>query len=202
VDALVEHGPVKVLATSVNDDDKTDEVTVEIDVEKVWGIALDLSTEVPVYDGTYLDLLVNLTNTGNAPDSYYVEVMNVEAIEDEGWEVGLRSETSQHTAGSIVGLEVPANSTSSFGLRLIPARKLTTLTVIVFAHSLDNRGNDAIFYIEVESPTTEVLGENMFAEGPNAHTEPLEDYVSYLLVGVMVATLVVAMAYVRRRRKR
>jgi hypothetical protein len=202
VDALMEHGPVKVMVTSVNDVDQTDEVTVEIDIQRVWGIALETSTVVPVYDGTYLDLFVNLTNTGNAPDSYYVEVMNVEAIEAEGWEVGLRNETSQHTAASIVGLEVPANSTSTFGLRLIPARKLFTQTVIIFAHSHDNRGNDAIIYIEVESPTAKVVGENMFAEGPNAHTEPLEDYVSYLLVGLIVATLVVAMAYVRRRRKK
>ena len=132
----------------------------------------------------------------------YVEVMNVEAIEDEGWEVGLRNETSHHTAASIVGLEVGANSTSTFGLRLIPARKMLNQTVIMYAYSHDNRGNDAIIYVEVASPTAEVVGENMFAEGPNAHTEPLEDYVSYLLVGVVVATLVVALAYMRRRRKK
>ncbi|MCK4367169.1 MAG: carboxypeptidase regulatory-like domain-containing protein [Thermoplasmata archaeon] len=202
VDALVEHGPLKILATSVNDADKTDEVTVEIDIEQVWGIALEVSSAVPVYDGTYLDIFVNLTNSGNDLDSYYVEIMNVEAIENEGWEVGLKNETSHQTAASLVDFEVAANSTSTFGLRLIPARKLLNQTVVIIAHSHDNRGNDAIIYVEVASPTTEVIGENMFAEGPNAHTEPLEDYVSYLLVGVIVAALVVAFAFVRRRRKR
>ena len=201
-DALVEHGPVKILATSANDADKTDEVTVEIEIKQFWGIALEVSSDVPVYDGTYLDILVNLTNSGNGPDSYFIEITNVQPIEDEGWEVGVRNETSQHTAASLIGFEVPANSTSTFGLRLIPARKLLNQTVSITAHSHDNWGNDENIDIEVASPTTQVVGENMFAEGPNAHTEPLEDYVSYLLVGVIVAALVVAFAYMRRRRRK
>jgi len=201
-DALVEHGPVKILAISANDADKTDEVTVEIEIKQFWGIALEVSSDVPVYDGTYLDILVNLTNSGNGPDSYFIEITNVQQIENEGWEVGLRNETSQHTAASLVGFEVSANSTSTFGLRLIPARKLLNQTVSITAHSHDNWGNDENIDIEVASPTAQVVGENMFAEGPNAHTEPVEDYVSYLLVGVIVAALVVALAYVRRRRRR
>ncbi len=201
-DALVEHGPVKILATSADDADKTDEVTVEIEIKQFWGIALEISSDVPIYDGTYLDILVNLTNSGNSPDSYFIEITNVQQIENEGWEVGVRNETSQHTAASLIGFEVPANSTSTFGLRLIPARKLLNQTVSITAHSHDNWGNDENIDIEVASPTTQVVGENMFAEGPNAHTEPLEDYVSYLLVGVIVAVLVVALAYVRRRRRK
>lgn len=201
-DALIEHGPVKILATSANDPDKTDEVTVEIEIKQFWGIALEVSSDVPIYDGTYLDILVNLTNSGNGPDSYFIEITNVQQIENEGWEVGLRNETSQHTAASLIGFEVPANSTSTFGLRLIPARKLLNQTVSITAHSHDNWGNDEYIDIEVASPTAQVVGENMFAEGPNAHTEPLEDYVSYLLVGVIVAVLVVALAYVRRRRRK
>jgi len=102
----------------------------------------------------------------------------------------------------LIGFQVPANSTSTFGLRLIPARKLLNQTVSITAHSHDNWGNDENIEIEVASPTTQVVGENMFAEGPNAHTEPIEDYVSYLLVGVIVAVLVVALAYVRRRRRK
>lgn len=201
-DALVEHDPVKLMATSLNDPDKTHEITVEIDIAQRFGIEMSMSAEVPVYDGVYLDIFVNLTNTGNGPDSFYIEITNLADVESEGWEVGLRNYSSHHTAGHLVGFEVPANSTSTFGIRLIPARKLLNQTVDLYAYSHEDRGNDIVYYVEVASPTAQVVGEHMFAEGSNTHNDPLEDYVSYLGVGVIVAGLVAAVTYMRRRRKR
>ncbi|MFQ5910444.1 MAG: hypothetical protein ACE5IJ_06960, partial [Thermoplasmata archaeon] len=201
VDALVDHAPVKILATSVNDQNANDEVIVEIEIQRVWGIELWVSGDTPSFDGTYLDLFVNLTNSGNGADSYYIEIINLGDIEDEGWAIGLRNETSHQTAHNMIGFNVSANSTSTFGVRLIPPRKVTNQTVIIYAHSQENRGNDAMIYLDVASPTAVVVGEHMFADGPNAYNEPLEDYVSYLLVGVIVAGLVAAFAYLRRRRK-
>lgn len=200
-DALVEHPPPKILATSVNDNNANDEVIVEIEILRTWGIEMEVSSDTPAYDGSYLDLYVNLTNSGNSPDSFYIEIINLEDIDSDGWKIGLRNETSHQMAGDIVGFEVGANSTSKFGVRLTPPKMMMNETVVLYAHSHENRGNDALFSFEVMSPTTEVISEHIFAEGPNAHTEPLEDYVGYLIVGVVVAGLVAAFAYVRRRRR-
>lgn len=201
-DALVNHLPVRILATSVNDQNVDSEVTIQIDIEQVWGVELEVASDTPTFDGTYLDLFVNLTNSGNGNDTYAIEIINLEDVLDEGWEVGLRNETSPQTSYSIVGFEVGANSTSKFGIRLTPPRKVINQTLVLYAYSQENRGNDVIFELEVASPTAQVVSEHMFVEGPDAHNEPLEDYVSYLFVGVVTAGLIAAVAYLRRRRKR
>jgi uncharacterized membrane protein len=201
-DALVEHGPVKIEATSVDDADKKGDVAVEIDIERTWGVELDASSIYPVYDGSYLDFYVNLTNSGNSPDIYYVEIINLEDLETDGWAVGLRNETSHQTAHTLIGFEVDANSTSTFGVRLIPPKKMMNVTVVIYSYSHENRGNDVLLSFDVSSPTADVIDEHMFAEGNNAHTEPLEDYVSYLIVGVVAAGLVAAFAYLRKRRRK
>jgi dolichyl-diphosphooligosaccharide--protein glycosyltransferase len=200
-DALVEHAPVRILATSVEDEDVNGEAAVEVGIERTWGIDLQISSDLPIFDGHYIDLSVNLSNLGNADDIYYIEIINLEEMENEGWEIGLRNVSSSYTSWNIVGFEVAADSTSMFGIRLVPPKKDMEKEIVIYAYSHENRGNDALFSVWARSPTTDVNDEHIFVDGPNAQTEPLEDYVDHLLVGVIAAGLVAVYAYLRRRRR-
>src|SRR3989475_7840723 len=74
--ALVDHGTIKIVATSDTDGTNLGSVDVQVDIARLRGLSLALDTTAPVFDGRFLNYTLLVTNSGNAQETVTLAITN------------------------------------------------------------------------------------------------------------------------------
>lgn len=131
---LVDHSTVKVTVTSTTDTTVTDYVKLDANVTASYAVSMTYSDGEDT-DGTSYVYNLEISNDGNADDTYTVTIGNLEELEALGWEVKLVDDD-----GNLVdslSIDVDADDSGEFQVSLVSLRDNpdTTISVLLVAES-------------------------------------------------------------------
>src|SRR5207247_4136159 len=112
-DALVDHGTITLVATSTTDGTTQGSVDVQVDIVRTRSISLSLHPTTGVFDGRFLNYTLTITNSGNAAETVNVEITNPDDLAANGWIARLGAIGGPASDVRLVGVTVPANSTTT-----------------------------------------------------------------------------------------
>src|SRR5207245_1394787 len=115
--ALVDHGTIKIVATSATDGTNLGSVDVQVDILRVRGLSLALDTAAPVFDGRILNYTLLVTNSGNARETVTLTITNPDDLTAFGWSVSLVPSGGSPVGATLANLTVEPTSTVKVGLR-------------------------------------------------------------------------------------
>jgi len=196
LDALVNHPPLTITATSRADPSAHASVDLEVDVTPVH--ALRLNATAPRYDGAFLNFTVAVANPGNVEQRVDVVLVNQGELDAVGW-VG-RFVEGNTTVPSIRGLTVPANSTTLVVLAFRAEGGPAGAQAVVVASSTVTPSLQADTEAGLAFPALEPEGSIVVA-GPLIATEAGIPY-QLLAVVLSAAAVIGATAFVTLRRRR
>src|SRR2546426_533989 len=109
--ALLDHGTIKIVATSATDGTNLGSVDVQVDILRVRGLSLGLDTAAPVFDGRFLNYPLLVTNSGNARETVTLAITNPDDLAAFGWSVTLIPSGGTPVGATLANLTVEATST-------------------------------------------------------------------------------------------
>ncbi len=115
--ALVDHGTIKIVATSETDGTNLGSVDVQVDIARVRGLTVALDTTAPVFDGRFLNYTLLVTNSGNAQETVTLAITNPDDLTAFGWSVTLIPSGHAPVGATLTNLTVAATSTVRVALR-------------------------------------------------------------------------------------
>src|SRR3989441_9424023 len=115
--ALLDHGTIKIVATSATDGTNLGSVDVQVDILRARGLSLGLDTAAPVFDGRILNYTLLVTNSGNARETVTLAITNPDDLAAFGWSVSLIPSGGSPVGATLSNLTVEATSTVHVGLR-------------------------------------------------------------------------------------
>ena len=137
-DALVDHATITITATSTADNNAKGSVVVDVGITRVRGLTLQVDPTSGTFDGSYLNYTVDVTNSGNAPETVDLSIQNPSDIAAAGWTPGLAAPGSQNVSGTaLTSLSVAANTTAAARLVLRLSGANGAATVALAVHAVD-----------------------------------------------------------------
>ncbi len=115
--ALVDHGTIKIVATSETDGTNLGSVDVQVDITRVRGLTVALDTTAPVFDGRFLNYTLLVRNSGNAQETVTLAITNPDDLTAFGWSVTLIPSGRSPVGATLTNLTVAATSTVKVTLR-------------------------------------------------------------------------------------
>ena len=117
-DALLNHEPLTVVATSSASPSYSDSLRLALGVKEVPGVRIENISTSSWLEGNAV-YSVEIRNTGNAPNTFSVTPQDRAKLNAMGWDIGLSDSKSGNYSDS-VQLSIPANSSSRVYVKLIP----------------------------------------------------------------------------------
>ena len=137
-DALVDHAPVRVTATSTADDSAQGHLDLIVGIVRVRGLSVSVDANSGIYDGRYLNYTVTVRNSGNAPETVSVAITNPSDLAAAGWVAGIGAAGTAPAGPISSDLVVGANATTQLRLSLRQAGGASGTTVVVQVAAQDN----------------------------------------------------------------
>src|SRR5256885_16442209 len=78
--ALVNHDPLDVVATSTTDASTAGDVIVKVDIERVRALSVALNSTAATFDGRFLNYTIDVKNAGNAREVVQVGITNPDEL--------------------------------------------------------------------------------------------------------------------------
>ena len=198
-DALVEHGPILLFATSGTDTSVQGRVAVDVDIQRTRALEIRVNRTTGTFDGRFANFTVEVRSRGNAAENVTVAVTNPDDAAGAGWIPRLGREGSPGTSLEIVGLLVPANQTARVRLQLAVAGGASGAVIVLSARTRDLPELQATISYGIELPALSAPG-GIGVGGPNIVRTPS---LNATLVAVSVAAIAAAaLAFVLTRRRR
>src|SRR5437867_2352838 len=196
--ALVDHGTIKIVATSATDGTNLGSVDVQVDILRVRGLSLGLDTAAPVFDGRFLNYTLLVTNSGNARETVTLAITNPDDLTAFGWSVSLIPSGGSPVGATLSNLTVEATSTVQVDVRAQstggPSGAAVALTLTAQASMSVSASNTFTLQLPVRaSPGATVSGPDIT---PSA---PLNLPLIAVVVGA-IAAVGVGLVLARRRR--
>ena len=116
-DTKVEHGPLTIIARSQAEAGIVGSVTVNLTVKQFPGLDAKVSSDAPVWDGTYVNYTLEIHNTGNGAAAYRLGIANLGELTAAGWQPAFVAAGT--TPSASIDLTVAANTTSKPVLRFL-----------------------------------------------------------------------------------
>ncbi len=118
-DAEVTHEPVKITVSSGNSPGTVDDLTVEIDVREVYGVSVGSIVDSSWSNGT-ATYGIEITNTGNAKNTFSIVAINKESLVANGWNVKMATNKDGEYSEYLDGVDIDANTTRVIYVRIVP----------------------------------------------------------------------------------
>lgn len=198
--ALVEHSPVTLVATSVEDSSANSQVQVDVGIRRARMVEMTPSSQLPDYDGNVMQVSLVIRNAGNAEDVFSVIILNREDLLERGWQVSIMNSTDMLPRNMVKGLDMDTNASRGLVVTLVPPPHNSTVEVSLFAFSEEDRSASTSYAFSVSSPTTKMSSKFVTAEGPNVYSQPKGDYTNYALPALIVLAAVALLIYMRRKK--
>ncbi len=197
-DALVNHDALTVVAESSESPSSTEKLVLDIGVKEVVGTEVGDIAESSWVDGNAI-YGVQIWNTGNSPNTFYVAPKDRASLNAKGWDILLSSQKDGPYSNS-AEIHVAANSSSLVYVKLIPLAEVPSYQVEFSLVSQSENGakeeatlNASLPSIEIKSDIT-VSGENVALWNP----KPMDMTPIYWAIAIVAA---LAAVYVIGRKK-
>lgn len=196
--ALVDHGTIKIVATSATDGTNLGSVDVQVDILRVRGLSLGLDTAAPVFDGRFLNYTLLVTNSGNARETVTLAITNPDDLTAFGWSVSLIPSGGPPAGSTLTNLTVEATSTVKVGLRAQSTGGPSGASIVLFVSAQDSMAVSASKTFTLQLPVLASPGATV--SGPDiTPAAPLNLQLLAVVVGA-IAAVGVGLFLTRRRR--
>ncbi len=196
--ALVDHGTIKILATSETDGTNLGSVDVQVDIARVRGLSLGLDTAAPVFDGRFLNYTLLVKNSGNARETVTLAITNPDDLTAFGWSVSLIPSGGSPVGVTLTNLTVDAKSTVKVALRAQSTGGPSGASVVLFVSAQDSMAVSASKAFTLQLPVLASPGATV--SGPDiTPAAPLNLQLLAVVVGA-IAAIGVGLFLTRRRR--
>jgi len=196
--ALVDHGTIKIVATSETDGTNLGSVDVQVDILRVRGLSLALDTAAPVFDGRILNYTLLVTNSGNARETVTLAITNPDDLAAFGWSVSLVPSGGSAVGATLANLTVEATSTVKVGLRAQSTGGPSGASVALTVTAQDSMSVSASKTFTLQLPVLASPGATV--SGPDiTPSAPLNLPLIAAVVGA-IAAVGVGLVLARRRR--
>ena len=190
-DAKVSHSSPSVRATGIVYTSATDSVSLDVGIATQRAVAISYSSPMAV-NGTTFSYTMSLSNTGNADDTFAVNVINPADLLAQGWRADMRVGDGSYS--SSLSEFVSAGTSQSFELRLTPTRTNPdpSVTVMLGATSQIDANATTSFAFVPQLPQFTIPSGGLSVTGPQvAQTLPSMPISTIVLIGLVVAMITV-----------
>jgi dolichyl-diphosphooligosaccharide--protein glycosyltransferase len=201
--ASVDHGSLTVTVRSENSSSTSDNVQMIVDIEKIRGMELVLTTLPATYDGTYINYELELRNLGNSREKFILDVLNSENLELIGWSAELQNPTNLTYSSRLEGVEVDGNSTQKIILRFTVKGTTTSTYATILSYEEDDRTADSVLTVPVFLPSFNLGVKDIVISGRGMSlTEEIDAYTYAVFALGAILALMIIFRFVRGRRRR
>jgi len=197
-DALVDHGPITITATS-SDGTTRGTVNVQVGIERLRSISLRVDPASGTFDGRYLNYTVILQNRGNARETVTVMVTNPQDLTAAGWMPLIGTAGSTPTGPVITGVGIAPNGTSSLRLSLRSVGGASGVIVVLQAVASDTPTVSAQATFTANLPELAPSGP-VGVSGPHVLMSLPPNEVLVAILSGVAAAVAVGLVLTRRRR--
>ncbi|OGS47682.1 MAG: hypothetical protein A3K66_05410, partial [Euryarchaeota archaeon RBG_16_67_27] len=198
-DAPVAHGSVPVVATSATDAGTRGTLNLDVSILRSRGLDLRVDAATGIFDGRFLNLTVEIKNTGNAVESVTIGIANPDDLAASGWIARLARESGAATSAEIRDVSVPANATVKVRLQLQSTGGASGAVVIVQATAQDLPALTDTVVHTFQLPSLD-LPSGIGVRGPNVAREPTLNTPLVTILVSGAAAVGLALFLTRRRR--
>lgn len=198
-DARVDHAPMTVNVESTADSTVAKSVSLQLDVTRYRGLAADVSTNAPEWDGRFLRYTLQIRNAGNGQDTFQLTLSNYDELLSAGWRAAFVDPSGAPQA--FLNVTVGGNTTSRPVLRLEKVSGSAGATVSVQVTNTEDVTYSDLVTVQVQMPALALEG-RLRAIGPDLNlAEPGIDLAAAALLVSLVATIGAAVYLTILRRK-
>jgi hypothetical protein len=201
--ASVDHGTLTVTARSENSTSTLDNVAIYVDIEKIRGMDLILTTLPATYDGTYIHYELELTNLGNSKEKFILDILNSENLELVGWTAELQNPVNFTYSSTLEGIEVDGNTTMKMILRFTVEGQTTSTYATILSYEEDDRTTDRVLTVPVFLPSFNLGIKDIIISGRGVSlTEDIDPYTYAAFALGSILALMIIYRFIRGRRRR
>ncbi|TET90005.1 MAG: hypothetical protein E3J35_08295 [Methanomassiliicoccales archaeon] len=201
--ASVDHGPLHAVVRSENSSATTDSVVLQVDIEKIRGMDLVLTTLPATYDGTHIVYEIELKNLGNSKEEFYLSIVNGDELSSDGWMADMQDPVRKTYSDTLEAVEVDGNSTLKMTLRFTIVGTAPSSRAIILCYENDDRTVDDILGVPAFLPTFSLEVPNIVVSGRDMSlTEEVDAYLYVIVALGLVLLLMIAYRVLRGRRER
>ena len=149
--ALVNHDPLDVVATSTTDASTAGDVIVKVDIERVRTLSVALNSTAATFDGRFLNYTIDVKNAGNAREVVQVGITNPDELAAVGWSVSLGRVGGALAGTTLANVTVEANQTVLVHLQAQSSGGSSGATVVLVASAQDSIAvsSNAVFTLQL-----------------------------------------------------
>jgi dolichyl-diphosphooligosaccharide--protein glycosyltransferase len=201
--ASVDHGTLTVTVRSENSTSTLDNVPIFVDIEKIRGMDLILTTLPATYDGTFVNYELELTNLGNSKEKFILDILNSENLELIGWIAELQNPTNFTYSSKLDGIEVDGNTTQKITLRFTVVGQTTSTYATILSYEEDDRTTDRVLTVPVFLPSFNLGIKDIIISGRGVSlTEEVDPYTYAAFALGSILALMIIYRFIRGRRRR
>ena len=198
-DALVEHGPIALFATSATDTTAQGRVNVDVGIVRTRSLELRVDATTGSFDGRFANYTVEIGNRGNAAENVTISITNPDDAASSGWIPRLAREGSSAAALELAGILVPANQTVKVRLRVESAGGASAAVIVLTATTRDHPAIQATIAYAMQLPAL-ASPEGVAVGGPGIVKSPSLNMALVAVAAAAVTAAALAFFLTRRRR--
>ena len=199
-DALVDHGPVTITATSAAESSITGSVNVQVDVLRHRALSLALSSATPSYDGRFLNYTLTVSNRGNGREDVALVIPGLAELQARGWIARFAPPAGGDRLPEIRNLSVDGNATRSVTLAVENRGGGSGARIGVKAFAEDLTSLESAVQIRLDLPALSVDGRITASGLDLVSTLDLPYTLLAILITILACVTAGVVLTVRRRR--
>jgi uncharacterized membrane protein len=164
IDAKVDHGTIKITATSQNSSAASYTQELIVEIFQVHGIEIASSDKNPATDGTTTTYTLEVKNSGNAEDSYTLTILNIDELKDFGWDVKLAVLDNEGETISNVSTDADSLIDLTINTRTLKD-KVKDTKIMILGYSEGNMGANDVFSISLYNPKVKIDNKDVSVTG-------------------------------------
>lgn len=164
IDAKVDHGTIKITATSQNSSAASYTQELIVEIFQVHGIEITSSDKNAATDGTTTTYTLEVKNSGNAEDSYTLTILNIDELKDFGWDVKLA--VFDNEGETISNVSTDAYSLIDLTIKTRTLKdKVKDTKIMILGYSEGNMGSNDVFSISLYNPKVKIDNKDVSVTG-------------------------------------
>ena len=198
--ALVDHGPVTITATSAAESSTTGSVNVQVDVLRHRALSLALSSATPSYDGRFLNYTLTVSNQGNGREDVALVIPGLAELQARGWIARFAPPAGGERLPEIRNLSIDGNATRSITIAFENRGAGSGARATVKAFAEDLTSLESAVQIRLDLPALSVDGRITASGLDIVSTLDLPYTLLAILVTILACVTAGVVLTVRRRR--
>lgn len=196
--AVVDHSPIQIVATSAADGTTVGSVEVRVDIVRVRAVSLSLDSTSAHFDIRNLAYVMSVRNSGNARETLTVTIANPDDLAALGWSAQIGPLTGSLVSPTLRNVTVEANATTTLRLEAQPHGGSGEATIVLRVAAEDAQAVSATGVFKLQLPVLAPGGVGV--SGPLVTRSAPPDTQIIAIVAGAVSAVGLGLVLSRRRR--